>query len=253
LLAWKRGDLYAVSQRLMAAFAISLVVVALVIWMTRGESVMAAFGFGLAFWVVFGSLTDLYLKAGIGKVAPKVAMARLVGLPRSVYGTALAHIGLGITLLGIVGVSTFGSERVLTMAPGDVTPVSGYQLRFEGVSPVSGSNYTENQGRFTLLNDTDKPLSTIIAAKRFYPARQMPTTESGISTRGFNQVYVALGDDAADGSIVVRIWWKPFVTLIWHGTLVMMLGGFISLLDRRLRVGAPAKNKTRDKTAVGRA
>lgn len=254
LLAWKRGDLYAVSQRLMAAFAISLVVIALVIWLTHGESVMAAFGIGLAFWVIFGSLTDLYFKAGIGKVAPKVAFSRLIGLPRSVYGTALAHIGLGVTLLGIIGVSTFGSERVLTMAAGDVTQVSSYQLRFDGVSPVSGSNYTENQGRFTLLNEAGQTLSTIIAAKRFYPARQMPTTESGISTRGFNQVYVALGDDTADGSIVVRVWWKPFVTLIWHGTLIMMLGGFISLLDRRLRVGAPAKskaqNKVKSKTAV---
>src|SRR5690606_32753009 len=68
LLAWRRGDIYAASQRLMAAFAITLVVVAIVIWFTRGESVMAAFGIGLAFWVIFGSLSDLYLKAGIGKV-----------------------------------------------------------------------------------------------------------------------------------------------------------------------------------------
>lgn len=69
----------------------------------------------------------------------------------------------------------------------------------------------------------------------------MPTTESGIKTLWFSQVYVALGDEPGNGAVVVRIWWKPLVTLIWYGALVMMLGGLFSLADRRLRVGAPSK------------
>ena len=80
-----------------------------------------------------------------------------------------------------------------------------------------------------------------MSAKRFYTARQMPTTEAGILTLGLSQLYVSLGDATADGGIVVRIWWKPLVTLIWLGGLVMMVAGAISLTDRRLRVGAPAQ------------
>lgn len=67
----------------------------------------------------------------------------------------------------------------------------------------------------------------------------MPTTEAGIRSFGFSQLYVSLGDAMADGGMVVRIWWKPWILCIWGGALVMMIGGFVSLSDRRLRVGAP--------------
>ncbi len=73
----------------------------------------------------------------------------------------------------------------------------------------------------------------------------MPTTEAGIHTLLFSQVYIALGDTAANnGATVVRIWWKPMVTLIWLGAVAMAIGGAISLSDRRLRVGAPARRRT---------
>ena len=78
-----------------------------------------------------------------------------------------------------------------------------------------------------------------------YTTRRMPTTEAGIRTFGLGQLYVSLGDQTPDGGIVARIWWKPLVTLIWIGAVVMALGGTLSLLDRRLRVGAPARRKAR--------
>ncbi|MBA3446743.1 MAG: heme lyase NrfEFG subunit NrfE, partial [Pseudaminobacter sp.] len=81
----------------------------------------------------------------------------------------------------------------------------------------------------------------IISSKRFYTARQMPTTEAGIKTMGLSQLYLSLGDETPDGGVVVRAWWKPLVTLIWIGGLVMMAGGAVSLMDRRLRVGAPSR------------
>ncbi len=241
LLAWKRGDLYGVGQRLMTAFALALIVVGIVLWRTSAHSVLAALGIGLAAWLIFGSLTDLVLKAGIGKVSAGKAFARFKGLPRSVFGTALAHIGLGLTLLGIVSVTTFGTEKVLVMNPGETADIQNYTLRFEGLRPLTGANFTENRGTFTLLDFSGRDIARIEPSKRFFPARQMPTTESGIKTLWFSQVYVALGDEPGNGAVVVRIWWKPLVTLIWYGALVMMLGGLFSLADRRLRVGAPSK------------
>ena len=94
-------------------------------------------------------------------------------------------------------------------------------------------------------------LAEIISAKRFYPVRQMPTTEAGIKTLGFSQLYVSLGDSGKDGSVVVRVWWKPLVTLIWLGGLVMMTGAAVSLLDRRLRIGAPARRRAVDTARSG--
>ena len=241
MLAWKRGDLLGAAQRLMFAFGGALLAVLVVLLLVDGATVFAALGAGLAFWLILGALTDIVLKAGIASVKPAVALRRLTGLPRSVFGTALAHLGLGLTVLGIVGVVSLETENIITMRPGETLQVSGYTLRFEGIQPFKGPNYTEDQGRFVLSKSDGRSLGEIVSAKRFYPVRQMPTTEAGIKTLGLSQLYIALGDATADGGVVVRVWWKPMVTLIWLGGLVMMIAGVTSLMDRRLRVGAPAK------------
>ncbi len=245
LLPWKRGDLAAVGQRLFAAAAIALLVVLVTLLFVDGASAFAAIGFGLAAWLLIGALTDLALKAGIGSVSPRVALRRAAGLPKSVFGTSLAHFGLGLTALGIVSVTALQTEQIAAMRPGDSVAISGYVLKFDRMEPIQGPNFTEDRGHFHLSLDSGRDLGEIISSKRIYTARQMPTTEAGIATRGFSQIYVSMGDPTANGGTVVRVWWKPLVTLIWLGAVVMMMGGAMSLFDRRLRVGAPARRKAR--------
>ena len=247
LLAWKRGDILAVAQRLMAAFAAALLAMLATMLFIDGASVLAALGIGLAFWLVIGALTDISLKAGLGSAPVTTVLRRLRGLPRSVFGTALAHLGLGLTTLGIVGTLSFGSEDILTMKPGDTAAISRFSVKFDGLSPVQGPNFTESRAKFSIVGTNGKSYGTVVSAKRFYPVRQMPTTEAGIKTIGVSQMYISLGDETADGGLVVRIWWKPMVTLIWIGALVMMGGGMASLLDRRLRVGAPSRRSRQRK------
>ncbi len=250
LLAWKRGDIAAAAQRLYAAFGGALAVALVVFVFIDGASVLAALGTGLAAWLILGALTDLALKAGLPRTSAGVAMRRLAGLPTSAFGTALAHMGLGVTLLGIVSVTAFQAESIQVMKTGQTIELAGYQLRFEGMEADKGPNYTEQRGIFTFMDAKGDELGTLSSAKRFYPARGMPTTEAGILTRGFSQLYVSLGDPADSGGMVVRAWWKPLVTLIWGGALVMMAGGIASLLDRRLRVGAPSRRRSRQAQAV---
>ncbi|MBN9233127.1 MULTISPECIES: heme lyase CcmF/NrfE family subunit [Phyllobacteriaceae] len=245
LLAWKRGDILAAAQRLMAAFGAALLAAIVTLVFIDGSSALAALGAGLSFWLIMGALTDLAAKSGFGSVTFPIMLRRFAGLPRSVFGTALAHAGLGITLIGIVGTLGFGSEHILTMRPQETVEIAGRVVHFDGLMPMKGPNYSEDRARFELIGANGQVTGEISSAKRFYPARQMPTTESGIKTIGFNQLYISLGDEAADGSVVVRIWWKPLVTLIWLGGVVMMAGGTVSLADRRLRVGAPAKRKAK--------
>ncbi|MCV0396206.1 MAG: heme lyase CcmF/NrfE family subunit [Rhizobiaceae bacterium] len=252
LLAWKRADLAGVSQRLMAAFGGALLVTAAAFVVSDAASVFSALGVGLAAWLVLGAATDIALKAGIGKVRAGIALKRLAGLPLSAFGTALAHAGLGLTVLGIVAVTSFQVERFETMRPGDTLDIGAYSLRFEALRPFQGPNYTEDRGHFTWL-DGDRELGEIVSAKRVYTARQFPTTEAGIATRGLSQMYVSLGDADSEGGIVVRAWWWPLVTLIWIGGLVMMAGGAVSLFDRRLRVGAPSRRARPPKAAEAAA
>ena len=244
LLAWKRGDVAGAAQRLFAAFAGALLVVLLTLAFIDKASVLSAVGIGLSVWLILGALTDLSLKSGVGQVRFAVALRRLFSLPRSVFGTALAHAGMGLTVLGIVATTTLQAENILTMKPGEATEIAGYSLRFEGLVPFTGPNYTEQRGRFSLSRVGGGQMGEIMSAKRIYPARQVPTTEAGIKTIGLSQLYLSLGDPTDNGGMVVRIWWKPLVTLIWLGAVVMALGAAISLLDRRLRVGAPSRRKT---------
>ena len=95
MLAWKRGDLFGAAQRLAAAFGGALLAVLVVLLFVDGASVFAALGSGVAFWLILGALTDIVLKSGAPKVKPAVALRRLAGLPRSAFGTALAHLGFG--------------------------------------------------------------------------------------------------------------------------------------------------------------
>ena len=250
LLAWKRGDVAAAAQRLMAAFAAALLAMLVTAVFIDGASAFAVIGIGLAFWLIFGALTDLAVKSGLGNVGAASLLRRFVGLPRSIFGTAIAHLGLGLTVLGIVATVSFGTEKILAMHPGETVELSGHMVRFDGISPRKGPNFTEDRARFELLDDKGRAKGEINSAKRFYPARQMATTESGIRTIGFSQLYISLGDEAADGSVVVRLWWKPLVTLIWLGALVMMAGGTMSLMDRRLRVGAPSSRRQKARPAA---
>ncbi|WP_375588889.1 heme lyase CcmF/NrfE family subunit [Hoeflea alexandrii] len=252
LLAWKRGDLAGAAQRLYFAAGGSLLVGLGVVFIQTGAPVLAGLGIALGVFLILGALTDLALRAGIGRVGAGVAWSRLIGLPRSAFGSALGHMGLGVTVIGVVAASVFSTETVIAMKPGDTATAGGYELRFDGIRDYNGPNYTSQSGEFTVMRDGVEVAKTA-SAKRFYQARGMPTTEAGILTFGASQLYIALGDPEANGGLVVRIWWKSWVTFIWYGTVVMMIGGMLSLSDRRLRIGAPNRAKARKKTAEASA
>jgi cytochrome c-type biogenesis protein CcmF len=240
LLAWKRGDLLGALQRLYVVAGLAFLAGLVLFYIKHGGPVLAALGLAAGFFLVFGALADLWYRAGVGKVAAGVAWRRLSGLPRSAFGTALAHAGLGITVLGIVAVTTFEAEHITSMKPGETAELGGYSLRFDGMQPAVGPNYTEDRAHFTISRG-GVAFAEMSSSKRVFTGSRTATTESGILTLGLNQLYVSVGDASQDGGMVVRIWWKPFILCIWMGALVMAIGGFVSLSDRRLRVGAPSR------------
>ena len=243
LMAWKRGDLKGVTQRLTAAFVLALLGVAAVCAI-EGRPVLAAFGIGLAIFVIAGAITDIVERTGLWRAPFGTALRRAAGLPRSAWGSAFAHIGLGVSLLGIIGVTQWGSEQIVSLRPGDKVSLRHYEFTFDGTTPRRGSNYSDLVVKFTVRRNGER-IGVMEPAKRTFATRQMTTTEAALLSRGFSQLYVSLGDTNADGSIAVRIYHKPLVLLIWLGCIVMVFGGGLSLSDRRLRVGAPKPAKAR--------
>jgi cytochrome c-type biogenesis protein CcmF len=242
LLAWKRGDLLGAAQRLTAAGVAALFAIAVLWAWTRGGSAFAPLAIGLAVFVIAGALSDLAERTGLFRVPFGTAMRRARGLPRSSWGTVFAHAGVGVALIGIVCETTWNSEYIGSMKPDDVAKIAGYELKLDGVTQRQGPNFREMVAQFTVSLD-GKLLSTMTPSKRNFTTRAMSTTEAALLTRGASQLYISLGDTAADGAIAVRIYHKPLVLLIWFGPVLMAVGGMLSLSDRRLRVGAPKPAK----------
>jgi len=243
LMAWKRGDLKGVTQRLTAAFVFALAGI-LVVCVMEGRPALAAFGVGLAAFVIVGTLTDIVERTGLWRAEFPVALRRAAGLPRSAWGSAFAHIGLGITLLGIVGETQWGSEQIVSLRPGDKVSLRQYDLTFAGTGTRAGPNYQELAARFAVRRNGEL-IGEMVPSKKSFQARATTTSEAALMTRGLSQIYVSLGDVAPDGAIAVRLYHKPLVLMIWLGTVVMAIGGAFSLSDRRLRVGATKPAKAR--------
>jgi cytochrome c-type biogenesis protein CcmF len=234
-LAWKRGDFFGAAQRLIVAIGAGLVaMLALAAW--RGGPVVSVVLSGLAIYVIVGSFADLGRRLfGGGAGAIMAAGQRALRLPRQAFGTAFAHAGLGVTLLGLAATG-WGAEKITALKPGDEVEIGPYQLTFESVQPRAGPNFAERVGR-TAIRSSGVLIATIEPSTRFYPARKMNRSEAGIATIGLGQVYMSIADVAANGSVNARIFWKPLVSLIWIGALIMAFGGFLSLSDRGFRIG----------------
>jgi cytochrome c-type biogenesis protein CcmF len=193
---------------------------------------------------MIGALTDLAERTALFKAPLTTVLARARGLPRSSWGTALAHLGLGVTLLGIVGETQLGAERIAEMRPGQTISLRSYELHFDNFANRQGPNYRDLVARFT-VRQSGEVIGIMEPSKRSFAARQTTRTEAALMTRRLGQLYLALGDPNPDGSIAVRFYDKPLVLLIWLGTVVMVIGGCLSLSDRRLRVGAPKPARRR--------
>ena len=242
MLAWKRGDLLGAMQRLLAAGIAALLAIAVAWAWARGGSALAPLAIGLAVFVIAGALSDLAERVGLFRLPLASSASRAMGLPRSVWGTAFAHAGIGVALIGIVCETTWNSEYIGTMKPGDAISVAGYQMTLEGLIQQQGPNYRELVAPFTVRLDGER-LAVMTPSKRTFTTRGMSTTEAALLTRGASQLYISLGDPTADGGITARIYHKPLVLLIWFGPVLMAFGGLLSLSDRRLRVGAPKPAK----------
>ncbi len=238
-LAWKRGDLLGVVQRLTVALgAGALTAIVGAAWL-HGGSIVAAVMAGLAIFVIAGSLTEAVMRVWRPGLRLDVALRRAFGLPLSFWGAALAHMGVGLTLLGLAGVG-FGAETIATLRKGASLGVGPYAVTLDAVDQRVGPNYKETVTTMTVRSG-GAVVATIEPARRQFMARQMSTTEAGLATLHFGQVYASIGDPTPDGDVPARLYWKPLVTLIWLGGATMAFGGALSLADRRLRFGVAAR------------
>ena len=240
-LAWKRGDLLGVVQRLAFAIIVGAVTALVAAAWLSGGPIFAPLAMGLGVFVIIGTLIEVVMRAWRPGLGAGVALRRTFGLPLSFFGAALAHLGLGVTLLGLSGLG-FGAETIATLHKGVPAQVGPYSVTLNSIGERVGPNYKESIASVTVRSG-DAVVAQIEPARRQFAAREMSTTQAGLKTLNFGQIYISIADPAPDGSVPARLYWKPLVTLIWLGGAAMALGGGLSLADRRLRFGVAARAK----------
>ena len=244
LLPWKRADLGGVLARLKLAFAAALILTLITAYLTWGKSVFGAMGIGIAVWLGASVLVEFGERIGFGRVSLSDSVKRAIGLPRAAWGRTLAHFGLAVTVAGVTGAGLWQVESIQIMRPGDKVDVSGYEFTFEGAENVRGPNYGAERGTFTVRDD-GQVVAKLSGERRRYFVSGDETTEAGIHTTAMYDLYAVLGEPNGKGGWTTRLYYKPLVPWLWLGSIIMVLGGIVSLTDRRLRIGAPSRRSSR--------
>lgn len=244
MLAWKRGDLLGVAERLAVALGLAILLTLALVGLTRGGPVAAPLGIGLGAWLILGSLTDIVTRSWRQGLGAGQALRRAAGLPRSAWGAALAHAGVGISVIGIAA-TAWGVERIVTMKPGDTVEAGGYELVLQKTEDRQRVDYRETAAILSVSRD-GRAVGTLEPGKRTFTGRTMPTSEAGLLSVGLlGQLYASVAEiEPASGSVGLRLYYKPLVLLIWLGAVVMALGGALSLADRRSRIAAPSRARS---------
>ncbi len=252
LMAWKRGDLTGVLNRLKIALVAALVLGALTwMWLADGP-MLAVLGMVLGGWLLVGTLQEWAGRVKLFRAPIGETLRRAGNLPRAAYGMTIAHIGVALVIFGITASETWTEERLMVMKPGQVVTVGGYDMEFLGAEPIQGPNYSSLQGRFR-VTVAGEHITTMFPESRVYQNPPMETTEAAIRPTAASDLYAVVGESDGEGGYGVRLYHKPLISWIWIGSLVMVLGGFVSLSDRRLRVGIPSRSKAAASGAAAQA
>jgi cytochrome c-type biogenesis protein CcmF len=240
LLAWKRGDLQGVGQRLWAAALIALACGLGAYALVSPRKAFGALGIALGTWLVAGAVTELVERTRAFRVPAADSWRRLTGLPRGAWGMTLAHLGLGVFVLGACAELGWKSEAAETLALGRSLDVGAYHLTLETVRPVEGPNY-DSERAMIRVTKAGAQVCTGEPDRRFYPAGGQTISGIALCYRGASHLYMVLGErrKAPDGTPVwlIRAYWNPWASLIFLGPVIMALGGLTSLSDRRMRLG----------------
>jgi len=209
--------------------ALAAVAAGAAVWaFTERGTWLTAMGLALATWVVVGLLIQIAIR-----------LKKPGRIPLSFWGMHLAHLGIAVITVGITMVKSYEVERDVRMGMNDTVTIENYSFELVGVSDVNGPNYKAIRGDVKVTKD-GKYLETLYPEKRKYFSSAMPMTEAGIDSGLFRDLYVSLGEPIEGERLQwsVRVFYKPFVSWLWYGAILMVLGGLLAVSDRRYRKSA---------------
>jgi cytochrome c-type biogenesis protein CcmF len=232
---WKNDSVAEMVKKLRPVAIVSVLLGCTAPLLAGEWSALVSLGLSLAFWIILGTVQQVYRQVK--------ATANWKSTPISFWGMHVAHIGVAVFVIGVSMVKGYETEKDVRMAIGDTVAVGGYTFTLKGIRTEPGPNYKADVGDVDLSRD-GKFLRVLHPEKRAYFSSSMPMTQAAIDTTLTRDVYVSLGEPLEDGPTpawAMRVYYKPFVTWIWGGCLMMALGGIMAALDRRYRRRATAR------------
>ena len=237
LLRWKKDDFSRMRKRMLAAGIASASIGCLT------PLSMPFYSFGVAAGIAGGMLVILLsLSVILDRMGHKNRMRNLRTTPRSIYGMIIAHIGLGIFIIGVVITTVYSIEKDIRMHTGESYEIGSYTFVFDDVVSREGPNYSSVTGIFNVYR-SNRRVALLEPEKRIYRVQKSPMTEAAIDAGFTRDLYVALGEPLESPEIwAVRIYWKPLVRWIWLGAIFMAAGGLLGATDKRYRKRAQGRN-----------
>ena len=220
VMRWRRDELAAVGRRIVVPAAIAVMALVAALLFAPGLHVLPLLGLMLAAGTATASLAPLWKR-------------NLRRTPLFTWGMVMAHLGVAVSLAGMASESAFTKETLVAARPGETVHVGPYAVRFAAIDPAAGQNFTAVRATLIATRGNADPL-TLKPEQRTFDNPPQQTSESAIATRLNGQLYTVVGEQVPGGRWQLRLWWKPFVTLIWAGGALIALGGLLSLLGRLL-------------------
>jgi cytochrome c-type biogenesis protein CcmF len=217
LLRWRRDRLERVQAPVVLAIVVGLAVL-LGVWLLAGVALLPLLGMALGAAVAVAAFMPLLGRS-------------LRRLPLPVWGMVIAHFGVAVALFGMGADSAFTTEKLVAARVGETTAVGPWQVTLAAVDPVAGPNWTALEAKLVVSREGGTPHELDPQARTFWAPPQQ-TSESALLTRWNGQLYTVIGGEAEGGRWQLRLWWKPFVTWIWYGGILIAFGGLLALIGR---------------------
>ncbi len=229
LMRWRRDRLVPVGRRVAVPAAVTVIALVVVLVAAPGIGLLPLLGLGFAAGLAVASVAPLWGRD-------------LRRTPLFTWGMVIAHLGIAVSLAGMASDSAFTSETLVAARVGEPQRVGPFTVTLEGIRPTVGDNWSALEARLVARRGDGAPF-VLRPQSRFFSAPPTVTSESAIATRLDGQLYTVLGQPDDQGRWQLRLWWKPFVTLIWLGGGLIALGGVLSLLGRLLRERRAARRE----------
>ena len=212
MLSWGREDKSKIFKKIFPSILLTIIITVFIFLFYQSYNLIGIVGIILAFWIISNNFIILFQK-----------------IPNRSSGMIIAHLGIGLLILGITGSSVWQEEKIARMKINSEIKIKKYNIVFKEINEIRGPNYVALKGNFLVYDEKKTIITKLKPENRFYPITNNFTTEASIHTNLLRDLYIVLGEGNINDGWVVRLYYNPLVIWIWIGALTIFLGGIVSM------------------------